>query len=326
MTPALLVLLGLSAADTPSTLPAVFEADLVRVTPETIDGEKMTLYTDTGGGLFLTGAAVERLGIKAETVSGPPNPDGSPSKRQLAELPDFKMEAWIPAPLGNGAKFGVMPTDMAQKQGFSEDGMLGQAWFGGRVWTWDYPGKHLRLEGDEWKADASATRIALGFRKDGDGERAMNFPRITIRVDGKPIDVLLDTGAMTTLTPKALQTLADHGPAERATSMIVDSQFQAWRTAHPQWRVIEGAQAQTDSPMIEVPEVEIAGAKIGPVWFTWRPDKNFHDYMSSMMDQRIEGAIGGNALSHFVMTVDYPGAAVYFRCVRDCKAKPRPAP
>ena len=71
--------------------------------------------------------------------------------------------------------------------------------------------------------------------------------------------------------------------------------------------------------MIEVPAVEIGGASVGPVWFTWRPDKNFHDYMSGMMDGRVEGAIGGNALAHFVMTVDYPGAAAYFRCARDCK-------
>jgi hypothetical protein len=108
--------------------------------------------------------------------------------------------------------------------------------------------------------------------------------------------------------------------------MIVDSRFNAWRKAHPDWRVIDDAQERTGSAMIEVPEVGLAGATVGPVWFTWRPDKNFHEYMSGMMDGRVEGAIGGNALSHFVMTVDYPGAAAYFRCAQDCKARPRRAP
>ncbi|HJT98440.1 MAG TPA: hypothetical protein VJ696_09015 [Rhodanobacteraceae bacterium] len=324
MTPALLALLALGA-DTTQILPARFEGDLVRVVPETIEGKTLNLYTDTGGGLFLTSAAVKRLGLETETVSGPAGPDGKPAQRQLVDFPEFKMEAWIPSPPSARSKIGVMPAGMAEDQGFTEDGMLGESWFGGHVWTWDYPGKHLRLEGEDWKADASATRVPLGFRQDG-GERVANFPRVAIRVDGEPIDMLLDTGAMTILTPKALKALGDSGPAERATSMIVDSRFKAWRAAHPDWRVIEDAQERSGAAMIEVPEVEIGGAKVGPVWFTWRPDANFREYMSRMMDQRVDGAIGGNALSHFVMTIDYPGATAYFRCVRDCKAIPRPAP
>jgi hypothetical protein len=120
--------------------------------------------------------------------------------------------------------------------------------------------------------------------------------------------------------------LKDGEPAHRATSMIVDSRFQAWRKKHPGWRVIEAAQEGSNAAMIEVPEVGLGGATVGPVWFTWRPDKNFHEYMSGMMDGKVEGAIGGNALSHFAMTVDYPGKAAYFRCTRDCKPRQRPAP
>ncbi|AOH35153.1 hypothetical protein BGP89_01255 [Luteimonas sp. JM171] len=93
-------------------------------------------------------------------------------------------------------------------------------------------------------------------------------------------------------------------------------------TGHPEWRVIQGAQAGTGSDMIEVPEVEIAGFTVGPVWFTHRPDAAFHDMMSSMMDQRVEGAIGGNAFRHFVMTVDYPRAVAYFRCAAGCGSRP----
>jgi hypothetical protein len=71
--------------------------------------------------------------------------------------------------------------------------------------------------------------------------------------------------------------------------------------------------------MIEVPEVIIAGYKVGPVWFTHRENRNFHDFMSSFMDARVDGALGGNAFRHFIMTVDYPGAAAYFRCIAGCR-------
>jgi hypothetical protein len=306
----LLLLLATPAASGPTALPAKFDANLVRVMPETSDGKTITFYTDSGGGLFLTDAAVKRLGLETETQKG----EGDRPAMETVRLPALKPNALIPPPLENDGRIGVMPAEMAAKNGFTEDGMLGEAWFGGRVWTWDYPAGRLVLEGSGWKPDAAATRVPIGLRK---GET--NFPRIAIRVDGETFDMLLDTGAMTTLKPEALATLGDKGPALRATSMIVDGRFNAWRKAHLDWRVIEGAQDKTNAAMIEVPEVEIGGAKVGPVWFTWRPDKNFHEYMSGMMDGKVEGAIGGNALSHFVMTVDYPGAAAYFRCTRDCK-------
>jgi hypothetical protein len=42
--------------------------------------------------------------------------------------------------------------------------------------------------------------------------------------------------------------------------------------------------------------------------------------MSSMTDKPVEGAIGGNALRHFRMTLDYPRGTAYFACVDDCAA------
>ena len=320
MTPAKLLLFGLPMAGADAiTLPARFVADRVFVAPRTIDGGTLSLFTDTGGGLFLDGRAVERLGLPTS-----PGDDGATFTR----LPAFTPGSGIPAPQRNEGKLYVMPAAEAAKNPMhTADGMLGEAWFGGRTWTWDYPGQRLVLEGDDWRADPAATRVALGFKQDADGTRATNFPRITIKVDGKPIDVLLDTGATTVLSKDAMKALADSQPAERATSMIGDSIFKAWRLAHPDWRVIEKAQSFSGAAMIEVPEIEIAGACVGPVWFTWRPDANFREYMSGMMDAQVEGAIGGNALRHFVMTVDYPGAAAYFRCVEGCRPiKPRPAP
>ena len=134
-----------------------------------------------------------------------------------------------------------------------------------------------------------------------------------MRIDGAPLALLLDTGATTVLTPEALAAVGGEGPAMRATSMISDTVFRRWRAAHPDWRVIEEAQLGSRSAMIEVPVVDIGGLSVGPVWFTHRSDRAFHDYMSSMMDAPIEGALGGNALHELIMTIDYPGARAAFR-------------
>jgi len=313
----LLIGLGLAPAAFAQDLPARFEADLVYLQPR--DGDRsLLLYTDTGGGMFLKQSAVERLALPSE-----------PAAELVAELgegagythlPDFVRAAGIPAPAGSpDGKLPVMPAAAAHDTSLpgmrEDDGMLGQAWFADRVWTWDYPRARLRLESPQWRPASDMRRAPLGFPTDDDGTRRTSFPRIEVVVDGRPLPMLLDTGAMTVLTPAALATLADGMPAQRATSMITDSVFDAWRAAHPDWRIIESAQAGTGSAMIEVPEVEIAGWRVGPVWFTHRPDANFHQFMSSMMDARVEGALGGNALRHFVMTVDYPDATAWFDCI-----------
>lgn len=310
-----LPLLVFAAADAPHTLPTRFVADRVYVTPQTASGAMLSLYTDSGGGLFLTEQAVKRLQLTPKTL---PAADGQPAQQSVT-LPAFKPSASIPLPAEHGGALMVMPEAMQKGHGgaFVGDGMLGEAWFGGHVWTWDYPAEHLVLEGAGWHADPQATRVALGFKSEN-GERSANFARLPIRIDGQALDVLFDTGATTELVPEALAALRDKGPAQRATSFIVSSQFDAWHAAHPDWRVLEKAEQGSGMDMIEVPQVEVGGARVGPVWFTRRPDKNFHDFMSSLMDGRVEGALGGDALRHFRVTVDYPGAAAYFRCTRDC--------
>lgn len=155
-------------------------------------------------------------------------------------------------------------------------------------------------------------RVALGFKEDENGQRVLNFPRIQVVIDGETLDLLFDTGATTFLTDTAVTALRDGGAAERATSFITTSTFEKWRKRHPNWRVIEQAEITTGEAMIEVPSVTVAGYTVGPVWFTRRPDKNFHEFMSKFMDKRVEGALGGNALRYFRVTVDYPNAVAIF--------------
>ena len=302
------------------TLPARFDADRVYLEVARDDGEKLRLYTDTGGGLFLKQQAVDRLGLVNEPLSDPEARRELGERARTSRLPPFALAAGIPAPIADDGRLMVLPRELAGRQlpGTSDDdGMLGQAWFDGRIWTWDYPARAFRLERAEWKPPLDMKRVPLGFKKDDKGQRLTAFPRIEVEIDGKLYSLLLDTGAMTVLNPSALIALGEDGPAERATSMIADSVFKQWRKQHPEWRVIEDAQAGMGSAMIEVPSVTVAGYRVGPVWFTHRENRNFHDFMSSFMDTRVDGALGGNAFRHFVMTVDYPGAAAYFRC-RTC--------
>lgn len=302
-------------------LPTSFEADRVYVVPQTRDGTKLKFFTDSGGATMLLESLVSRLKLAAQAL---PKEYGDDAK--AAKLPAFKPGLGIPVPLDLDGRIPIAPNSDTHFD--IGDGMLGEAWFAGRIWTWDYPKHALTLEASAWKPPRRATRVALGFSVDEKGARAANFPRITIRIDGKPIDLLLDTGATTVLTAQALSSIGDGQPATRAASFIADSQFQAWHKAHPQWRVIENAQDGTKTPvsLIEVPEVEIAGTRVGPVWFNWRSDHAFHDYMSKMMDKQVEGAIGGNALRHFVMTIDYPRAAAYFLRTEEGAPAPRSAP
>lgn len=318
--------------DARTQLPARFVADRVVLVPTTADGRRLELLTDSGGGMDqLYPATVARLGLATEPADLPGMEEElgpAASDTRATRLPAFAPGHGIPPVRAMDGRLMVFPDELIEQQTLPgmdlHDGFLGSRWFADRVWTWDYPGQRFFHEADDYQPEPGAVAMPLGFRTNPVGKRVQSMPRMSIIVGGRELPMLLDTGATTLLTPAALQALGDGGPAERATSMVTDDVFQAWRKAHPEWRVIEKAQAGTGSNMIEVPQVEIAGFTIGPVWFTHRPNPNFHDMMSSMMDRQVEGAIGGNAFRHFVMTVDYPNAVAYFRCMVDCEPATAP--
>jgi hypothetical protein len=303
----------------PVEIPTRYDEHRWLVAPVTKGGETLLFYTDSGGGWnMLLAPAADRLGLP----------------REKAEVEGRTMEtvAWgdlapgspIPGPIsaspGNGRLI-VMPYEGEMRQMFPptgsgaprESGFLGQYWFADRVWTFDYPGRRLLLRSPgDLPAHEPAHRISLGFKTGPDSRRVTHFPRIPVKVDGEALDLLFDTGATTRLSPAALAALGDGRPADRAASFITASVFTRWRERHPSWKVVEKADEMMGQAMIEVPAVEIGGYTVGPVWFTRRPDGSFHDYMSKMMDRRIEGALGGSALQYLRVTVDYPGAVAVF--------------
>lgn len=316
-------------------LPTVYEAGHFYAVPETTDGQRLRLVVDTGGGggaglYWISRAAASRLHLRTASCAEKDARLGH-LYMPVAPLPDYRAGHALPPPGASPCGAAVMV--FVQADASSGDGQLGAGYLPGRVWTFDYPAQRLSLDGNDWRPAPDAHRTLLGFPHDARGKPDSGFPRIAIDVDGQPLDMLLDTGATAHPTEEGKRisgtpTVNGYG----VTSYITTSMLDRWHKAHPDWRVIDKGDdlfgPDHATRMIEVPKVGIAGWSVGPVWFTERPDHNFHDAMSSMMDKRVEGAVGANVFQHFVMTLDYPHEAAYFRCATDCKpaATPPPAP
>jgi hypothetical protein len=298
----------------PVVIPTRYAEHRFIATPVTLDNVTLSLFTDSAGALFLYEDTVGQLRLSPETLKG-----ASDDGRDLTvvALPRFKPEAAIPPPLGGnyeGRVFVFPRRENAPQNSMSRtDGMLGQQWFAGRVWTFDYPNQTLlwRAPGDLPAHDKSQ-EVKLAFKARASGKRANNFARIPIEVDGETIDFLLDTGATNVLSEDALKQIGDGRPAERAASFLVRSVFEKWHKRHPDWRALENVKTLTGSAMIEVPSITIGGFKVGPVWFTVQSDVGFQSVMGPLMDRRVDGAIGGSALHYLRMTVDWPNALAVF--------------
>jgi hypothetical protein len=304
--PALILLTAAWAFSQPpafTAMPVKYEADRFFLEAVIEGGGKVRFFTDSGGGLFMYKHAAERLKLP---VSGS-------GDNLTIEMPKFGEGQTIPPPPGTGGRLFLL--EKGKNAPHSEyDSMLGQAWFGDRIWTFDYPARRLLLWDKTPKIidKASKHRVNFAFKTDEAGKRLISFPRTQIEVDGVTIEMLFDTGATTYLSPEALTAVNDGGPAERATSFIVNTIFEKWRKDHPDWRIVEKAESTTGEAMIEARNIKIAGHTIKRAWFTRRADKNFHEYMTQFMDKKIEGAVGGTLLHPFRITVDYPKAIAVF--------------
>ncbi len=228
-------------------------------------------------------------------------------------FPDFSRSASIPTNrMYNGGLLTI--ADDKDLDGFG-DGFLGGRWFGDKVWEFDYHQQRLTIldsfevvEGKEWHP------VRLGFQVNEQGARTMHFPRMQIEVDGRAIDVLLDTGATATLTESSGNRFEKAVGTAIGTSFITQTIFDQWKSSHPEWETLQNADVVRNQlfSMIEVPQITVGGQRVGPVWFTARPDSAFVEYMSSMMDEIVYGALGGSGLRYFRVVVDYPNSAAYF--------------
>ncbi|MFO0546936.1 MAG: hypothetical protein U0271_01045 [Polyangiaceae bacterium] len=300
---------GVPARGRPITLPAHLEGDRFYIEGTTTEGYPLRFFTATGGGLFITQAAVDRAALPTATIDA-----GDGTAMIAARFPDFDWDAWIPHLDSLAGRIPVLPDVEARVANVDADGILGMPWFKDRSWTFDY-GKGemlLRAQNDLPRAE-SAHRISLGFPVDPTTKaRVTSYARVSIEVDGAVIDLLLDTGATVELTPAAVALIDPSGPARRGTCFVTQTIFETWRAKHPEWRVVEGADRWAQGePMIEVPRVNLASFAVGPVWFTRRPDQALGE-ISQFTDKPVSGALGGSALKYFRVHIDYPAALAAF--------------
>ncbi|MGH7617515.1 MAG: hypothetical protein ACREPM_09835 [Gemmatimonadaceae bacterium] len=303
-------------ASTPIRLPARVVSDRFVATPVTTNGDTLDFFLDTGGGLnMLWPSAVARLKLSPKQVELGGD-DGGSEKWGAVDFPRFVPAASIPSAMQSmlGERLGVPPTAESLDSASARDGFLGRFWFADRIWVLDYPTGQLAM----WPAGTPALpagphQTRLGFLSNVVGHRSTQFPRIRVLVDGDSVDMLFDTGATITLTPSAAAALGDGGPTSRGGSFVAQSVFERWRSRHPDWRVIEGADSlgRRALPMIEVPAVSVGGYTVGPSWWAMRPDVNYAPY-KEWMDRPIHASVGGSVLHFFRVTLDYPHAVATF--------------
>jgi hypothetical protein len=288
-------------------IPSRLVADRFFVTPVLASGDTLSLFTDTGGGMWILRSELDRrqLPVQFMMMSGRDSMFGvAPSI--------FREGAGIPTPLGSVNNFIYVYPEARIAAALplldGAHGMLGQQWFSSRVWIFDYPAKRMSYYvTPPPPRPFGPNTIPATVRT----PPRTSYPRVRTVIDGDSVDMLFDTGATILLTPDALRTLGDGGPAVRGGSFIKQSVAAGWRARHPDWRYIPAAE-QNGADLIEVPRVTIAGHTVGPVWFATRPDQAYDVTMRQMMDAPIAGALGGNALRTFRITMDYPNQRVTF--------------
>jgi hypothetical protein len=298
-----------AAGEARRVIPAEFRYGRIFVTVRADDGSALDFYTDSGGGWNAISASVaKRLNLP---LRGKIQGDGG-AEFDTVDFPSFLIAQGVPQPTKDEWLQGRLA--VASQSGMDADGFLGGRWFAGHVWEFDYP-HHVLAILHRWRAPANAAgRVALGFQTNDSDRRTTNFARVPIVVNGETLQMLLDTGATVQLTASSAPYFHLNAGTRIGGSFITKSTFEQWSHAHPDWKVINDGENITGhaTPMIEVPQVTLANQTVGPVWFAERPDKAFREWMTQMMDQPIEGAIGSSAFQYLRMVVDYEKSAAYF--------------
>jgi hypothetical protein len=193
------------------------------------------------------------------------------------------------------------------------DGALGASWFHARTWTLDYPGRRLLLrpEGD-LPLHAPHERVALEVPRDPSGERLPGAPVIRIRVGDERLAVALVTDGHARLTQETVAEIGDLRPALRALSRVAAPVFDRWRADHPEWRVLEGAEAETGAPLLEIRDVEIAGTRLGSVWVLRDPSADPGAGLAAPVSGPVAGILAGDVLREFRVSLDFRSGLAIF--------------
>jgi hypothetical protein len=313
---------------TPVMLPSRFlNAERFFVKMASATGDTILGFGDTGGGIcFLAPDELEKLHLQSKSKKGFVK---HIMGMKYIEFADLVADKRIPAPMlttkfslsrhfqkvtapyiivpGTDGEFRELP-QMVKLMPF--DVFLGQNFFMGKAWTFDYPKQQVWVNTPLSPSDATNKNVQkIGFRKNANGEKVFGHGSMKIEIDGEEIDVLFDTGATIFLSDdgKKMFHTTDNSIGG---SFIARSIFDKWRAKHPDWKYFQKADNNKD--IIEVPQVTIGGHTVGPVLFAKRDDENWSQGMISSMDKVVKGAIGGSALKYLRVTVDYNNELIKF--------------
>lgn len=309
-----LLILGILFLGTPSNLPAKelvlpskFENNQIYLIPTLLDNKQIKFFTDTGGGWNAISREFHNIHNLKEKIKKTDKGDVT-----LSEMPQFIKDKSIPLGGLNNFMEGYLFIVDKEKLIVSGDaeGFLGGRWHAEKIIFFDYLAQKISILDSITDLNVSEYDVvSLGFQKNNN-QYTTAFPSIEIKVSGTILPMLFDTGATAKLSKKAKDNLKIKSN-QIGTSYIVASIFDEWRKNNPSWKVLEGADTLLNEAMIKVPKVQIANRTIGPVWFTRRQNNHLHNYMSSMMDRKIDGAIGGSLLKYIRVIVDYPNEKAY---------------
>jgi hypothetical protein len=125
-----LVLPSAHAAEQGRDMPAQFVANRVFIVPQTIDGESIRFYSDTGGATFIGAQAAQRLHLTTQSIASNTADNKNAPPQMTATLPKYKQGFDIPL-LDNEGRIKVAPA--------VEGAIGGDAFQQHFVMTIDYP-------------------------------------------------------------------------------------------------------------------------------------------------------------------------------------------
>jgi hypothetical protein len=275
------------------------------------NGDTLLAFCDTGGGYnAIYPAVIAKLHLEdkvletdvhgtkvkyipaSELVTGGliPFPHINPSYKRAIQVPFFQIA-------GDDMETKIITSYIPH------DVFLGQFFFIGHSWTFNYPKRKLYINTPLSSKTTFKNMQRLGFKKDTAGNKLFGHPSMQVEIDGQVIDVLFDTGASILLN-EITQAKLKIRSKSMAGSFIAKSIFDKWRLQHPDWRYIEKGE-RTGADLIQVPSVKVGNTTAGPVWFAKRPDEAWSKGMIQSMDKVVKGAVGGSLFQYFTVTIDY---------------------
>ena len=191
---------------------------------------------------------------------------------------------------------------------FMKDGFIGADWYADKAWKLDY--KNKKVSYSRMSSEITGAE-RIGF-KVLNGKRVTHQPTMSIEIDGKKYFMLFDTGATANYSSDARKTIKLKDQFCGASFMKA-SLFDLLSKKYPLWKIIKsGDHFSGGSDLLKIPAIKVGGHIVGPIWFAKRSNAVYEKYSKKYVDRPIDGAVGGNILKNFLVTIDYIGNQIRF--------------